>query len=85
MGVLILGDPSDPHVAKVSSLIAEVGETPLVFHRFCLDHQVSLRFEDSRFSAEFQTEKGILFDKDIDAVWSRVKPVAIFNDPGSEE
>lgn len=85
MGVLILGDPSDPHVARVASLVAEAGEKALVFHRFCLDHQASLRYEEGHFSAEFQTEAGKLLDQDIHAVWSRVKPVAVITDPGSEE
>jgi glutathione synthase/RimK-type ligase-like ATP-grasp enzyme len=85
MAVLILGDPGDPHVAKVSSLVQASGGTPLVFHRFLLDHNISLNFDSGEFSAEFSTPVGVLRHEYITSVWFRVKPVSFVSEQSTEQ
>jgi glutathione synthase/RimK-type ligase-like ATP-grasp enzyme len=50
-----------------------------------LDHQISLSFHEGHFSAEFYVDGCTLPFSEITAVWSRVKPISLVSDAGSEQ
>lgn len=58
---------------------------PVVFHRFRLDHHISLNFDSDQFSAEFCTPNYRLRHLDISCVWSRLKPVSTAGEAGTEQ
>jgi len=85
MAILILGDPSDPHVAGVVRCVEEFGIAYFVFHRFCLEHQICLAYDGKALTTDFRIGERLFRDTEIEAVWSRVKPIALAAEPGSEQ
>ena len=85
MAVLILGDPTDPHVVKVCSLIKDKGINVIVFHRFAMNDMVSLSFSNKKLQIEFETPEGVINGDDISTVWVRLKPIALSVPSGSDE
>jgi hypothetical protein len=85
LAILILGDPSDPHVEKVSSLARNEGSNVIIFHRFAMKDMISLSFVKEKCEVKFVTPTGTFSGDEVSTVWVRLKPVALSTPSGSDE
>lgn len=82
--VLIIGDPDDPHVLRVSQHLAVLGASTLILNRLSASNTFALAYNQHGLRCLFGLGDRNVNSEAVASVWWRLKPLNITFSPGSE-